>query len=283
MIGIDVSNYQGNIDFNKVKKAGYDFVIIRAGWGKSNKDPKFDVNIRKALQAGLKVGAYWFIYAKDLNHLKHNAKMANAVLNNFRDKLEMGVWCDFEYDSDNYRPKLNKDERTIWVKTFIEDMKAMGYNCGLYANPDYINNKFNYKVENKPNLWKYPLWLAYYDVSEAKAKEFKPLIWQKTSKGRVDGINGNVDINVYFDKINTDNKPVTKPADNSEYMIVNTKKDNLNIRKGNSSKYGIISSFTKGTKVKVITKSGNWYFVEGIDCTGKNVQGYVSKTYLKEI
>lgn len=283
MIGIDVSNYQGNIDFNKVKKAGYDFVIIRAGWGKSNKDPKFDKYIRDALNAGLKVGAYWFIYAKDLNHLKHNAKMANAVLNNFRDKLEMGVWCDFEYDSDNYRPKLNKDERTIWVKTFIEDMKAMGYNCGLYANPDYINNKFNYKVENKPNLWKYPLWLAYYDVSETKAKEFKPLIWQKTSKGRVDGINGNVDINVYFGTMEeTKPEPVTQVED-GEYMIVNTKKDNLNIRKGNGTKYGIISSFTKGTKVKVINKVGTWYFVEGTDCTGKNVQGYVSKTYLKEI
>lgn len=283
MIGIDVSNYQGNIDFNKVKKAGYDFVIIRAGWGKSNKDPKFDVNIRKALQAGLKVGAYWFIYAKDLNHLKHNAKMANAVLNNFRDKLEMGVWCDFEYDSDNYRPKLNKDERTIWVKTFIEDMKAMGYNCGLYANPDYINNKFNYKVENKPNLWKYPLWLAYYDVSEAKAKEFKPLIWQKSSKGRVDGINGNVDINVYFGTIEVTKPEPVPQAEDGEYMIVNTKKDNLNIRKGNGTKYGIISSFTKGTKVKVLKKVGTWYFVEGIDCTDKNVQGYVSKTYLKEV
>lgn len=278
MIGIDVSAYQGNINFDKVKADGYDFVIIRAGFGKSNKDKWFDQNIKKALKSGLKVGVYWFIYAKDIDHLKHNVKYANAVLNNYRDKLEMGVWADWEYDSDNYRPKLTKEERTLWVKTFIDNMNALGYKCGLYANPDYIKNKFNYKVENKPSLWKYDLWLAYYDVSEAKAKEFNPMIWQKTSKGKVNGINGNVDIDVYFGKIE-----VEKPKDDSKYAIVDTKKDNLNIRKGNGTKYGIISSFTKGTKVKVITKSGNWWFVEGKDYQGKVVQGYCSKTYLKEI
>lgn len=281
MIGIDVSAYQGNVDFKKVKESGYDFVIIRGGFGKSNVDKWFDRNIRKALANGLKVGVYWFIYAKDIDHVKHNARMCNAILNNYRDKLEMGVWADWEYDSDNYRPKLTKEERTLFVKAFIEEMIKMGYDCGLYANPDYINNKFNYKVENKPSLWKYPLWLAYYDVSEAKAKEYKPLIWQKTSKGKVNGVNGNVDIDVYFGTMNVEQpKPI---ANNDKYAVVETKKDNLNIRQGNGTKYDIISSFKKGTEVKIIKKVGNWWFVEGKDYKGNMVQGYCSKTYLKEI
>ena len=275
MTGIDVSLFQGNIDFKKVKADGYDFVIIRAGWGKSNKDKWFDSNIKKALDAGLKVGAYWFIYCKDKDHLLHNAKYCNAVLNNYKDKLEMGVWADWEYDSDKYFGRmLSVTERTSYVKLFVETMIAYGYDCGVYANPDYLKNKFG-------NLKGYKLWLAYYDVPETKAKEYNPYIWQKTSKGKVAGVNGNVDVNVYYGTITVEKpKPV---VDNAEYMIVNTKKDNLNVRKGNGTKYGIISSFTKGTKVKVIKKVGTWYFVEGKDYKGVTVQGYVSKTYLKEV
>lgn len=283
MIGIDVSSYQGRINFNAVKQAGYDFVIIRAGWGKSNRDPAFDYNIEAALKAGLKVGVYWFIYAKDIDHLKHNIAMANGILNNYRDKLEMGVWADWEYDSDKYRPNLTKEERTLWVKTFIEGMISYGYKCGLYANPDYINNKFNYKVDNKPSLWKYPLWLAYYDVKEDKAKAFNPQIWQKSSKGRVNGINGYVDINVFYGEVNNEKpieKPVEKPQiDNTEYAIVNTKKDPLYVRSGPGQKYKILTSIPKGAKVIVEDKSNKtWWKVRY-----NNVVGFSSKTYLKEV
>lgn len=279
MIGIDVSSYQGRIDFNKVKRAGYDFVIIRAGWGKSNRDKCFDYNIEEALKAGLKVGVYWFIYALDINHLKHNVKMANAVLNNYKDKLEMGVWADWEYSSDNYRPKLTKEERTLWTKTFIDEMNNLGYKCGLYANPDYINNKFNYKVENKPSLWKYPLWLAYYDVSENKVKEYNPVMWQKSSKGRVDGINGNVDINVYYGEEKSIEKPtINEKSITKMYAIVNTKKDPLYVRSGKGQKYKILTSIPKGTKIEIEDKSGNWWKV----CYN-GVVGYSSKTYLKEV
>lgn len=280
MNGIDVSLYQGNIDFNKVKASGIDFVIIRAGWGQSGTDTKFTQNIKGALSAGLKVGAYWFIYAKNENHLCNNIAMCHATLNSWKDKLEMGVWCDWEYDSDRYRPNLTKEERTKWVKMFIDGMNARGYKCGLYANPDYINNYFNYKVDNKPSLWKYPLWLAWYGVNENTAMKYNPTMWQSKSTGRVDGINGNVDIDTYYGEVQNVEKPVT---DNTKYAIVNTKKDNLNVRQGNGTKYPIISSFKKGTKVKIITKNGTWWFVEGNDYAGRKVQGYCSKTYLKEI
>lgn len=280
MKGIDVSIYQGGIDFKKVKEAGYEFVIIRAGWGQSGTDTNFTKNIQGALNAGLKVGAYWFIYAKDINHLVNNINMAHAILLNWKDKLEMGVWCDFEYDSDRYRPNLTKEERTQWVKTFIDGMNARGYKCGLYANPDYINNKFNYKVENKPSLWKYPLWLAYYDVSEASAKKYNPVMWQSSSKGIVNGIKGYVDIDYYFGESQN-----TKPVDEKKvYAIVNTKKDPLNIRQGAGTKYPIISTFLKGTQIEIIAKStATWYYVRGKDYKGKEVSGYVSKTYLKEV
>lgn len=272
--GLDVSSYQGTIDFGKVKRAGYDFVIVRAGWGRTNVDSRFNYNVREALRNGLKVGAYWFIYAKTKDDIKGNVRKAHSVLNNFKDSLEMGVYADWEYDSDKYRPKLTNHERSLFVKQFIDEMSAVGYKMGLYANPDYINNKF------EMNMFKgLPLWLAFYGTTEANAKKYNPTIWQFSSKERVDGINGNVDGNYFYGEVNV--KPIETPVvvSNDKYAIVNTKKDPLNVRKGAGTKYAILTSIPKGSKIKIIDNTTNktWYKIEY-----KGIVGWCSKTYLKE-
>lgn len=213
--GIDVSNYQGKIDWTKVKADGVDFVIIRAGWGKTNVDPKFRANIEGAIDAGIKVGIYWFLYAKNENDIVLNAKKCQEVIEPYRRQITMKVWADWEYDSDKYKPGLTKAQRTAWVKKFLEEMKNYGFNVGIYANPDYLKSKFN-------DVSEYPLWLAYYATSKGK---YNPFIWQYTSSGRVDGIVSKVDMDKCFGEATSNNPapvnktyPIVRSGSSGEYV-----------------------------------------------------------------
>lgn len=267
MIGIDVSKHNGSIDFNKVKADGYDFVIIRAGYGKSTKDSRFDENIKKALNAGLKVGVYWFIYAKTSNDIIANVKMAHAVLNNWKETLTMGVWADYEYDSDKYVGRqLSVQERTAWVRAFVEGMKDNGYDCGVYANPDYLDNKFG-------NLKSYKLWIARYTTDESKVKDYNPVMWQYSSTGKIAGINGNVDIDKLLEE------PIEEPVEDVKcYGIVTTKGSNLMLRNEPSTKGTILEKIPNGKQVEIINRpTDGWYFVRYND-----KQGYAFAKYIKE-
>lgn len=200
--GIDVSNYQGTIDWNKVKADGVEFVIIRAGWGKNGRDPKFKTYIDGALKVGLNVGVYWFLYAKNEKDIIANANSCVSVIGAYKDKINMKVWADWEYDSDNYCKGLTKATRTKWVKLFCSEVAKKGFEVGIYANPDYLKNKFN-------DISEYPLWLAYYTTNKGK---YNPLIWQYSSKGKVKGINGNVDMDEFYGQVTT--KPIEQIAIN---------------------------------------------------------------------
>lgn len=192
MKGIDVSKYQGNIDWKKVKQSGIEFVIIRVGYGQSAIDPCFKKNIEGALAAGLMVGFYWFIYALNIDMLLRNARTFHEAIAPFKGRVAMKVWCDFEYDSDGYCNRngivLDKETRTAWVKQFCEAMISYGWDCGVYTNPDYIKNKFG-------DLSMYPLWLASYSK---KKPNYECFMWQYSSKGSVPGIVGNVDMNICY-------------------------------------------------------------------------------------
>lgn len=195
MKGIDVSKYQGNINWAKVKAAGIEFVIIRAGYGKSTVDSKFVRNIEGAIAQGLHVGVYWFIYGISELDMFRNAKKFHETIAPYKDKIDMKVWCDFEYDTDRYANKqgktFTKAERTALVEYFCKYMSDYGYDVGVYANPDYLKNKFN-------DLSEYPLWLAYYSSSKGS---YNPFMWQHTSKGAVAGISGDVDMNICYEEI----------------------------------------------------------------------------------
>ena len=267
MIGFDISKHNGSIDFNKVKAEGYDFVIIRAGYGKSTKDSRFDENIRKALNAGLKVGVYWFIYAKTSNDILGNAKMAIATIGNWKDKITMGVWADYEYDSDKYVGRmLSVQERTAWVKAFCNYMIDKGYDCGVYANPDYLDNKFG-------NLKSYKLWIARYTDNVDKVKDYKPYMWQYTSYGRVNGINGNVDIDKLLEE------SVETPIEDPKcYGIVTTKGSNLMLRKEPNSKSAILEKIPNGTEIEIVKfNTDGWYLVKFNGTTGYAFGKYISE------
>lgn len=191
--GIDVSYHNGTIDWSKVKASGCDVAIIRAGYGKRTMDKKFIENICGANTADVEVGIYWFIYASSVAEAVANADMCDSVISLYKGIISYKVWADWEYDSDKRAPGQTRESRTAIVKAFLDRLEAKGYEVGIYANPDYINSKFDWK-----QLASYPLWLAKYSTSKGS---FNPLLWQHTLKGRMTGISGYVDLNhVYVDK-----------------------------------------------------------------------------------
>ena len=194
--GIDVSQYQGNIDFVKVKDSGIDTVIIRCGWGQNNIDKKAVDNLKAAINAGLKVGAYWFIYGLKEEDIANNALRFYEVIKPYQEYITAGYWCDWEGDTDAYAEKngvkFTKAQRTTLIRLFCQVLNSHGLEgVGVYLNPDYLKNKAN-------DLSEWPLWLACY--SEVRPSKWDCVMWQYSSKGTVNGISGNVDLNeVYFD------------------------------------------------------------------------------------
>lgn len=179
--GCDVSYWQGNIDFEKMVKAGIKFVLIRAGYGQ-NIDKNFVTYINKAIKVGLKVGVYWFLYATDERTGLKNAIKCMQVIEPYKDLITMGVWGDWEYDSDKYAGNLSNTERSNILDKFLHELEINNYEVGIYSNSDYILHLFRSEI-----VAKYPLWYAKYskciDNTGYKGKDKYPYIWQYTSKG----------------------------------------------------------------------------------------------------
>lgn len=187
--GIDVSVHQGNnVDFKKVKNSGVNFVIMRAGIGHGEKDKYFEINYKKAKAAGLNVGVYW--YGKALS-VEESTQEANLLLNALKGKqLEYPVYYDIE------EKKLFAKGKTLTsniAKNFCEIMQKHNYFCGIYASLSYFNNYFTDEVKKR-----FTIWVAQYNTRCDYKGDYK--IWQRSSKGSVPGIKGNVDLDIsYYD------------------------------------------------------------------------------------
>lgn len=187
--GIDISKWQGEIDFQKVKNSGVEFVIIREGYGKkspSQIDKKFKVNYEKAKSVGLPVGVYHYSYADSISDAKLEAQFCLENIQGL--ELEYPVCFDIE---DKEQLKLNNRQRTDIVKAFCEEIEKAGYYAMLYCNPNWLNT---YLIKDEL-LPKYDLWLAQW---EATKPSVNCGIWQYSETGKIDGINGNVDLNIAY-------------------------------------------------------------------------------------
>lgn len=191
-LGIDVSEWQGKIDFDKVKNAGYDFVMVRAGFGNKTADAYYEQNVYNANKSGLHVGAYYFVYAKNIQEAINNADNFIKLLSKFKGKIDYPVVCDFEYDSVDYMKECGvvptKQLMTDIVNTFCDRVEKAGYYTMVYLNPDFISRL--------GDVSRYALWLAHWGVSKP-SRDCK--IWQYTSKGSVSGISGNVDLDISYE------------------------------------------------------------------------------------
>lgn len=196
MKGIDVSKHQGTIDWDKVKAAGIDFAIIRAGLGKSTIDPQFVRNITACNRLKIPCGVFWFSYAKNVAEAKLEAESCLAAVKPYR--LDFPIFFDLEYDTDRYLKQqgitLTKTMATAHAEAFLSTIEAAGYYAANYANPDYLSRFFDASL-----LQKYDLWLANYKENADTANPPRSCgIWQHWDKGRVNGISGNVDLDVSY-------------------------------------------------------------------------------------
>ena len=184
--GIDVSHWQGNINFTKVKEQGYDFVIIKAGGSDKGfyTDSKFEQNYEAAVAAGLHVGAYYFAGSKFFGAKsgKADAERFMQILGN--KKFDFPVFLDIEA-----QPTGHKDEITTAAFNFCKTLEAKNWFCGIYASDV---SGFVDRI-NLNDVLPFTLWVARYGNQPQVAKSWG--IHQYSSKGAVVGIVGNVDIN----------------------------------------------------------------------------------------
>lgn len=193
ILGIDVSTWNGNIDWNKVKNSGVSYVIIRTGFrgstqGSLVEDNKFRQNIQGATNAGLKVGVYFFSQAVNEVEAVEEASMVLSQVKGY--KLTYPVFIDVE-PSGGRADKLSSGERTKVINAFCQTIQNGGLRAGVYANKTWLNQKMNVSA-----LSGYKIWLAQYNSTVTYGGRYD--MWQYSDKGSVAGISGKVDMNLSY-------------------------------------------------------------------------------------
>ena len=193
ILGIDVSKWNGSIDWNAVKNSGVSYVIIRCGYRGSSQgslieDPKFRTNIQGATSAGLKVGVYFFTQAVNEVEAVEEASMVLSLVKGY--KISYPIFLDVE-SSGGRADGISKETRTAVCKAFCQTIQNSGYTAGIYANKTWLNSYID-----AGQLGAYRIWLAQYASKPSYAGRYD--IWQYSSKGQVSGISGNVDMNLSY-------------------------------------------------------------------------------------
>lgn len=198
--GIDVSYYQGNIDWKKVKNSGVEFVIIRVGYrgygsaGTLVEDPKFKTYLDGATKAGLKVGVYFYTQAITTAEAQAEAKFVLDRIKGY--SLQMPVYYDIEsvdYDTGRLDSAgLSKAQKTALCTAFCDTIIKSGYSAGVYANYTWLN----YYIDGAGLGKKYPIWLAHYTSNTNYDQRMD--MWQYSGSGTVSGISAYTDVNVWY-------------------------------------------------------------------------------------
>ncbi len=187
--GIDVSKWQDEIDWTKVKSSGTEFAIIRAGYGNMavQEDPKFDTNMKNAALAGIPRGVYWYSYATTAEDARREADVCYSVIKGY--KFEYPLMFDIEERS---QADLSTATVSAIVDAFCSRMQERGYYVTIYSYANFLNTKIYDNI-----LKKYDVAVAHYGV--ASPNFHLPYgIWQYSSTGSVNGINGNVDLDYAY-------------------------------------------------------------------------------------
>uniref|UniRef100_UPI003FD8AF67 GH25 family lysozyme n=1 Tax=Ruminococcus bromii TaxID=40518 RepID=UPI003FD8AF67 len=188
---LDISTWQGYVDFNKVKSAGYNYVILRAGFGReySQKDNTFERNYANAKAAGIKVGVYWFSYSTSPSDAYREANACLYCLNG--KQLDMPVYYDLEYQP---AMSMSNSNYTQMALNFCSAIKKAGYKSGVYSSASVYGYLLNRQtlINNGVSIWN-AQWSSYCSVPCD--------IWQYSEKGQVNGISASVDMN-YIHNLN---------------------------------------------------------------------------------
>jgi GH25 family lysozyme M1 (1,4-beta-N-acetylmuramidase) len=246
--GIDVSKWNGTINWGEAKKDGVEFAIIREGYGK--KDPKqvdkrFYDNYNGAKSAGIHTGVYHYSYA---DSVEDAVKEAQFCLENIQGlDIDFPIVFDIE---DKEQLKLNNRQRTDIVKAFCNEIEKAGYYAMFYCNLNWLNN-YLYKDELTS---KYDLWLAHWN---APVPSVPCGIWQKSDCGHINGINGNVDIDIAYKDYTSIIKGMKNATNNNKPQQIShtTKSTSTYIVQKGDTLSGIAKKF--GVEVKTIADINN--------------------------
>lgn len=200
--GIDVSDHQGDIDWRAVKNSGIQFAMIRCGWNTGidtdEQDRKFEQNVRNARAAGVKIGTYLYSYAGSVEEARQEAEHCLSLIGKFpKQWFEYPIVFDIEEEGKRWsipeRTGYNRDTMTEMVRAFCTTIEQAGYYASFYANPNWLNNY----LHGAKLTERFDLWLAHWGIDSPS----RPCgIWQHTDKGRVPGIEGDVDMDyAYYD------------------------------------------------------------------------------------
>ena len=305
--GIDVSRWQGNIDWSEVADAK-DFAIIRCTSGRSNAlDSKYPANLRGALGQGLPIGVYRYGYATTVAAARAEAAAVLDAIDGY--DMPCGVWYDVEWSGQRSLPRATL---TAIIRAFCEAVTAGGYQAGIYCNQDWYDN-----VLDTDALAEYPFWIARYGTNNGQMQT-RPDIdgalwgWQYTSVGRVPGISGNVDLDVMYAGFangaetggGSSSTTTSKPSNGSGVQVDDSKTDyaqsfvksyagqytttaDLHLRAGAGTSKRSITVLPEGTAVRCYgyyTKQADgtvWLYVVAT-VGGVKYTGFCSRRYLKK-
>lgn len=191
--GIDVSVYQGNIDFNKVKVSGVKFVMLRLGYGMHNGNPcnidsKFTTYLEQARKAGLDVGCYFYSYALNTAQTQAEAQWVVNTLAKYKGVFTYPICFDLE---DTTQENLGKSVLTSMVKVFCDTLEKAGYYTALYSNLAWLN----YRLDTSA-IKNYDIWLAQWASKPTYTGSFG--MWQYSATGKINGITTDVDLDVAY-------------------------------------------------------------------------------------
>jgi len=194
--GIDVSSYQGEIDWSKTAADGISFAILRAGYrgygdGELYEDDRFADNLKEARAAGLQTGVYYFSQAITEAEARAEAQHVLELLHGTT--LELPVYIDWEYVlQDESRTRgLDGDTMGACCTAFCEEIEAAGYSAGVYMSSYLLDT-----IINQDAIAGLPVWMAEYSNAPTCLTDYQ--IWQYTDNGNVDGIEVQVDLNLRF-------------------------------------------------------------------------------------
>ena len=246
---IDISSYQIDVDYEKVKSSGIDMVILRAGYTgygiekSKNKDTMFETHYKGFTEVGIPIGVYWYSCAYSENEAIIEAKNVLKIIQN--KKISLPVFIDVEDDHNINEPgcsrenqvTIGKQKLTSIVNAFCETIETAGEYVGIYASTYWLETMLNMNILNK-----YDVWVAHWWVSKPTYKG-KYGMWQYSSTGKVRGINGNVDM----DYVYKDYPTIIKENNLNNYQNNNTN-DLFYIVKSGDTLIGIASKFNKNWK-----------------------------------
>ena len=283
MTVIDISQFNGAVDFETVSKAKVEAVIVRAGYrgyGSSARlvtDKNFHSNMSEATKNGLKKGVYFVTQATTVKEAEAEASYVLGLIKDYN--LALPVYWDSENANGGYgradAKKLSKETRTELAKAFCEAIEKEGYKAGIYASESWFKTYLSVK-----DLEKYSLWVAKYSTTAPDiGGQYDG--WQYSSKGTVSGISGNVDLSTFSFAEKTEEKPAEKKSNTTIAQEVldglwgngNERKEKLTQAGYN---YNVIQTIVNSI---VGSSSATYYTVKSGDTLGKIAKKFNTTVY----